>query len=749
MSKLSRDLRVSAKRGTSVPASVVDVFFGRASARLSNNGAIVRNLAVIGGPVEIGDTVMVDYTTPEPTIVAIGKEWLTQSDLDRALSRLPDTGSSGGIVLAVDLFVGGSLYKVYSADVQGLGQALTDAQDGDSIHYHNACLTMDAVVPSGVSLIGLDPVNCVIKGKITLGTDSYLQNIGVQYTVTSGSEIIGVEASGSGQAIIEDCHIYAINCGSGNVLGISCEDQSATLIVRDCMVYAEASSGSGHAIRGPAQVEHSRLYGSTDLYTGNVEVYSNYEKETPLPDFTCSVNCLSSAGQQLEMQDGVIEMSLDGLGTSGSAPTTLLNTNQTSNQMAPLRHGDYIYYCKNTFSGPSTTTWTIVERNLLTDEEISISEASTSYDWNPRYGFCTDCNRNVYIAAKTQTSPVKWGVVKIAFPSATASVLIHWEQSYQDAPYYWQYQGIQWITLVTTSGSQTLVCGEYVTEYIEAWEGNAWDDENYEYIRTHFVSLPGGGSTSSLDYAVSGVQSVNQLHMYMYAPVWFRTAQKLVYIYTFEVVHSAGGRLIVHVIDPAGTVSVNLYENLDTTYQTRCYNAAADDANSVLYAEIVQWNGFTRSLVTMDLSSMGGAPSILRTVSGGATVLPFCGYRDSVMRFIDTGTQGVYNGNGNLLFTASLGSYNVNGASDLSPMMMMLDDIHNYIWYYTFKNSNNYKKIVALNGSTGDYVRSFDIDVVDTDMEYSWLYPIGDVFLLELEEASSFPGSLKIYLIEE
>jgi hypothetical protein len=53
------------------------------------NGAIVHNLRVIGGPVDIGDEVSVDYTTPEPTIIAVSKSWLTDDDLQRALKKIP------------------------------------------------------------------------------------------------------------------------------------------------------------------------------------------------------------------------------------------------------------------------------------------------------------------------------------------------------------------------------------------------------------------------------------------------------------------------------------------------------------------------------------------------------------------------------------------------------------------------------------------------------------------------------------
>lgn len=249
--RLSRQIRRGARAGTHMPAVVVDVFFNRVSARLSSNGAIVRNLPVVGGPVDVGDTVFVDYTTPEPTAVAIGKEWLTQDDLDRALSRLSDTGATGKLLLAVDLFQGGSLYKTYIPDTQGFGQALSDAASGDTVHYNNCKVTGDFTVPGDVHLVGLDPVNSIIYGKLTLEEDASVSNIRIQNTGSSGSEMIGIEGPSSGFALVEDSHIFVINCGSADAIGISCDNPAANMIVRDCIVHVEAEVGDAYAIRGP------------------------------------------------------------------------------------------------------------------------------------------------------------------------------------------------------------------------------------------------------------------------------------------------------------------------------------------------------------------------------------------------------------------------------------------------------------------------------------------------------------------
>lgn len=87
MNRIGRSFRSATKRATQYPAVVVDTHGTRASVRLSGNGAILHNLAVIGGNVDVGEAVQVDYTTPEPTVVAVSKTWATEDDLYRLLKK--------------------------------------------------------------------------------------------------------------------------------------------------------------------------------------------------------------------------------------------------------------------------------------------------------------------------------------------------------------------------------------------------------------------------------------------------------------------------------------------------------------------------------------------------------------------------------------------------------------------------------------------------------------------------------------
>lgn len=96
MRGIARGVRTVVKQGNSVPAVVVDVHGVRASVQLAGNGALYRNLRVVGGPVEIGETVHVDFTTSEPTIVAPGKSTVIYADAGK--KRPPQSTFAPGSV---------------------------------------------------------------------------------------------------------------------------------------------------------------------------------------------------------------------------------------------------------------------------------------------------------------------------------------------------------------------------------------------------------------------------------------------------------------------------------------------------------------------------------------------------------------------------------------------------------------------------------------------------------------------------
>jgi hypothetical protein len=127
--RINKNVRLAVKRGTSYPAIVTDVVGTRASAKLSMGGATVHNLRVVGGPVDVGDVVNIDYTTPEPTIVAAGKIGLTESDLQKIIK-----GTSTGVNPKPSVSVGDMLKSTYDVDDDGIvdaAESITSGSSGD------------------------------------------------------------------------------------------------------------------------------------------------------------------------------------------------------------------------------------------------------------------------------------------------------------------------------------------------------------------------------------------------------------------------------------------------------------------------------------------------------------------------------------------------------------------------------------------------------------------------------------------
>jgi hypothetical protein len=79
--KIGRDIRQNVKSATRLLATVVDTSFGTASVRLKGNGAVIRHLEVVGGPVQIGDQVIADFSTTPPTIAATGNKGITRDNV--------------------------------------------------------------------------------------------------------------------------------------------------------------------------------------------------------------------------------------------------------------------------------------------------------------------------------------------------------------------------------------------------------------------------------------------------------------------------------------------------------------------------------------------------------------------------------------------------------------------------------------------------------------------------------------------
>jgi hypothetical protein len=258
---LGKDIRKRVRHGTQMPAVVIDVVGSSASARLSANGAIYRNLSVVGGPAQIGDPCYVDLTTPKPTIVMVSKSWLTEDDLNRALRRLQFGLGTGFDIDRIWVFAPGAGATPYSRDGSGLYDALQGASSGSKVVVPAGEISGSFEIPKGVELEGMGAERTRIFGVITGADQASMNGIWVQ----SSSAYAAIGPS-TGKFYVYKCVISACQgTGFHQPSGGQTDIQYSSLI-----------GEGGYAAKndGTLNVRHSGVYGLTDWFDGNVNVYS-------------------------------------------------------------------------------------------------------------------------------------------------------------------------------------------------------------------------------------------------------------------------------------------------------------------------------------------------------------------------------------------------------------------------------------------------------------------------------------------
>lgn len=277
MGKLNRRVRTAVRQGKMVPATILDHGGGKASVQLSTNGATMRMLPMVGGPVAVGQQVYVDYNTYPPQVVAPGAEPEPVGN-PRSRTRTPPRGTppelSGDLIRR---YAGGTrLVEIYEVTEAGLAEAVSDAVALDLILMPPCELTpTDFTLPADVTLAGDLRDSVILHCQITLSNNSKLYRF--QNVHSSGSdagEISAVICNGT-EVTIDDMTIWACQCTSGSANGVKIS--GGTLTVTNSNISGETISGTGYgvnAVSGNATVRQTTVYGSTSQYSGAVYVYN-------------------------------------------------------------------------------------------------------------------------------------------------------------------------------------------------------------------------------------------------------------------------------------------------------------------------------------------------------------------------------------------------------------------------------------------------------------------------------------------
>jgi hypothetical protein len=346
-------VRSANRSGMLMPAIVQEVFFNKASVRLGANGAFLRNLPIVGGPVHAGDAVNVDFTSPQPKVVAIGQDGLTADNLLDALKGLQLRDGDGSTQILITLFSGGIAVAMFPPSTDGLTSAIGAATSGDIVWLPDIQVEANVSVPDGVTVAGVSSRESIIEGTVTLGNNSCLENLKVVAS-SPFSDIIGAQVNATlHQAIIRNCEIHAYQCLDGDAWGIQM-NANASLLLDHSLVVGWAAAGDSYAIdfgvSGKVNSNYTQFYGITDWFTGTGTINECADTDGfHEADLWCNIdNYFPNVGFSNIPRNvtspipGDLKVSFE----LASASSISLATNSNNSYLSKFtRSGDYIY-CK-------------------------------------------------------------------------------------------------------------------------------------------------------------------------------------------------------------------------------------------------------------------------------------------------------------------------------------------------------------------------------------------------------------------
>ena len=366
MSRISKTVRTAVRSGTSVPATIVDIISSsRASARLSGNGAIYRNLVVIGGPAQKGDSCHVDLTTPEPTIIMVGKTWMTEDDVNRMLKKLPK--SSAGSTFDIDkiwVFSSSVGATPYSRDGDGLKDALSGASPGDKVVVPAGSITYNEAytVPEKVNVVGFGRERTIIYQKVYLNRGSSLSHISIINDAYSSYDEFAVSGPTYGGATVNNCTLTCFQDSIGTAVA-AFQPSGGKMLVQYSSLRGEACLACGYASRadGTMIIEHSSLHGNAGWF--------------PAYDPTTVYSCT-----ELEIMDDIDLTNATQVDSVGINFHTLSSTNTL--QGTAVMQYPYIYY-----EDRNTYTLKMCELDIVNSSLIEVSIATQEPNIYGKYSY--------------------------------------------------------------------------------------------------------------------------------------------------------------------------------------------------------------------------------------------------------------------------------------------------------------------------------------------------------------------------
>jgi hypothetical protein len=333
MRNIPRSLRHGAKQATSFPSIVIDKIRDRVSVRLSTNGAVYRNLKLVGGPVQIGQLVYTDFTTPEPTVVAPGIDYSQAfEEIERRIEEpLPAPPQPPAPVYEQDMI------EVWLEDQWYLDSNNDVVKILPCFGYYpvtptglqtaiEACPPFGLIsipeTPDGItgdfdfwyyqSIVGKGRDKTFIYGQTRFRNGTFIQDLTIDHDPTSlGPGYFAVGMVLYGDLFMRDINLLCYNRGpsSGSGIGITSTELSTTWVADGCYIRADQGivgnvSGAGEGIDYIAQGVMGWTSSGFDLPERGYGVFCDHAQ---------SKHVLHWYGKYFEMTEDIWQLDVAGL----------------------------------------------------------------------------------------------------------------------------------------------------------------------------------------------------------------------------------------------------------------------------------------------------------------------------------------------------------------------------------------------------------------------------------------------------
>jgi len=362
-----RDKVAGVAQNKLIRARVIEILGNTVSVRLTQNASRIYGIRLIGGPVQVGDLVHIDYISGTPVAQAISTHQTIPDNTYHYTPAVtdynevaPPSQNPSQSLYAVILYSTAD-YRAYEfpANSDGLTDALSIATSGDIVVLPPGEFDNNYTIPANVALVGYAIDSSIITGQVTMNNQSEMRNMSIVRTANDATTLIGLVMPSSGTVEVSDVDVNVTQSGSGNAYAISIPAGTASLSFARMYIYANSSGGSGYAIymnvsyTGNSYGFHASIIASTAVTNDTTNRLGTYG---------CSMDTDTEHGYTLEGDLAAHNHTH----TSGSDVQLMLDDLTDVSVSSPV-HGNFLTYDEGTNTWIPTSGSSSIPETYLDD----------------------------------------------------------------------------------------------------------------------------------------------------------------------------------------------------------------------------------------------------------------------------------------------------------------------------------------------------------------------------------------------